>query len=130
MGYGICISCQNCDYSEQFALGIGEMSSSLENIQEQPHYTKHPEVKEILNNFDVKDTDYAHELYHCHSCHSLYERFRVRIVYDDDRIYETAYACSKCGKLLNRIKEEGVPKLPCCSCGRCALKVDVAFCWD
>lgn len=130
MGHGIIVSCENCDDSKKFKLGVGEMYTSLEKVQKKLHYTRRPKVKVILNNFDVKDTDYAHELYHCSRCHSLYERFRVRIVYDDDRIYETAYPCTKCGKQRDRIKEEGVPKMPCCSCGEFASRVDVHLCWD
>ena len=130
MGHGIAVSCENCDYSKEFELGVGMMYSSLEMVQDKLHYTRRPKVKEILDNHDVKDTDYSHELYHCRSCHSLFERFHVRIVYDNDQTYETAYACSKCGKLLVRIKEEDVPKMPCYSCGEYALKIDVAFHWD
>ncbi len=103
---------------------------SLENVQNQIHYTRRPKVKEILDNHEVKHTDYAHTLYYCRSCHSLYERFHIKILYDDDQIYETAHSCSKCGKLLVRIREEEIPQLPCSSCGEFELKMERSFYWD
>ena len=130
MGHGILVSCENCQYSKEFELGVGMQYLSLENVQNQIHYTRRTKVKEILGNHDIKDTDYAHELYHCRSCHSLYERFHIKILYDNNQIYETAHACSMCGKILVRIKEEEVSKMPCCSCGGCSLKVEMAFYWD
>ena len=130
MGYGILITCKNCDYSKEFELGIGENYSSLEVVQKQLHYTRRSKVKEILENHDVKGTDYAHELYHCPICHSLYEQFYIKIVYDNNQIYETGFGCSNCGKVLKRLREEDVPKYPCCNCGEFTLKVERSFYWD
>ncbi|MBW1766010.1 MAG: hypothetical protein JRJ65_03045 [Deltaproteobacteria bacterium] len=130
MGHGILVSCKKCDYSKEFKIGVREMYTSLEKVQKKLHYTRRTKVKEILDNHDIKDTDYAHELYHCSSCHSLYERFHIKIIYDDNQIYETAHSCTMCGKILVRIKQEEVPKLSCSRCGESALKADMAFDWD
>lgn len=140
MGHGIIVECNHCRENgeapyivECFQLGIGMMYSSLENVIDLLHYTRRPKVLDILNNHAVADTDYSHELYHCPRCHRLYERFHVKIIYivdDEEKVYETSYACPKCKTPMQIITEDDLPQIPCSSCGEKALQVIETMCWD
>lgn len=138
MGSGISILCQNCGYEKSFMLGIGMMYSSLENVIDLVHYTRRKRILDILQNHKVlKHEDiwdnplYEHRLYRCIDCNQLYERFYVKIEYNDNKIYETKFKCSKCKNELKAVEnEENVKKYPCPECGKKELHIHGELLWD
>ncbi len=130
MGHGIEVKCKHCHRTETFQLGVGMMYSSLENVIDRLHYKRRKQVKEILQQHQVNKTNFTHELYHCTLCHSLYGRFHVKIIYDNDQVYMTSYACGQCGNQLELISENDVTQIPCSRCSEKVLQVTQNLLWD
>lgn len=131
MGSGINVSCESCDYNKEFFLGIGELYSSLENVINCIHYRRRPEVLDILQNHKVDQCYYEHKLYGCSNCAGLYERFYVKINYDDGKVYETDFMCGKCKTALVEVKDIGeVNNRPCPECSQQTLRVHEHLDWD
>ncbi len=87
MGHGIIIECKNCSRTETFMLGVGMGYSSLEKVIGFLESSKEKrEVEKILNEHDVKKTDYSNELYVCPDCFQLFGGLHIRIEYDDDLV--------------------------------------------
>jgi DNA-directed RNA polymerase subunit RPC12/RpoP len=133
MGYGVELKCRECDYSEDFFLGVGMMYFPLRNAvnEENLKYKKlRRELMDIIDNHSVKESNYGHELYRCEQCNKLYRRFYVELNYDEDRTYRTEYNCTKCRKPLTRLDEFKIEEIPCPKCGREGLYQDMVMLWD
>ena len=134
MGHGVIISCQICGYSREFQLGVGMMSGSMKNVIDffpkiLPR-SKKSEVQNILQKHTVKQTDFSHELFQCRECNRFYDKFWVKIIYDNDQVYETDYRCNKCEGHLILISQDELPQTPCPKCGREGLSASENLLWD
>jgi hypothetical protein len=130
MGHGITISCQFCSYSREFTLGVGMEYFSLKNVMNILPQSKRLDVKKILDYHRIKETDYSHELFQCRDCNRLYDKFHVKIIYDDDQFYETDYRCNKCDGPLILKSENDLPQMPCPKCGGEGLNSELSLMWD
>ena len=123
-------------------LGIGMMYSSLENVIDLVHYARRKKILDILQNHKViigeyrwGNPFYEHRLYRCLSCNQLYERFYVKIKYDDHKLYETKFKCSKCQNELKAVDdvvddEENIKKYPCPECNKRGFSIQEVVMWD
>jgi hypothetical protein len=130
MGHGITITCQFCSYSHEFTLGVGMEYSSLEKVIDIIPRSKRPDVQKIMDNHNIKQTQKAHELFQCQICNRLYDIFYVKIIYDNDQVYETDYRCYRCGGPLVLRNENDLSKLPCPRCGGEGLSASETMLWD
>ena len=129
MGIGISVLCQNCGYEKKFTLGVGMLYSSLEKVIHLVPYRSREKVLDILRNHKVNKGEfrnplYDHRLFRCLSCNQLHGRFYVKIEYDDNKVYETKFNCSKCKKELKAVEnEEDVKNYPCPKCDKTDLSM-------
>jgi hypothetical protein len=131
MGSEITVECTNCHSAKSFTLGVGFLYSSLRSVMNVIHYKRRPLISEILDNHDVHATDYEHRIYRCPKCNRLYERFYVKILYDQNDVYETIFRCGKCRITLEQVKDEmEASSYPCAFCGQKALLVKEDLLWD
>lgn len=129
MGYGITVECASCDYQETFMLGVGMMYWSLENVISQVSVARREEVVDILHHHAVEGTEYEHKMYICPNCNTLGERFDYSIYYDEGRIYQPYFRCSKCRTKLVAL-EEPISSLQCSKCGNTSLTSHETVMWD
>ena len=130
MGSGTGIECMNCHYLFDARTGVGMMYSRLSNVLDQIHYTRRPIIESILNNHDVQDTEYEHRVYRCSKCGRFGERFYIKIVYDQDQVYETQFKCSKCNGPLDDVSNEDLTKYPCPKCNQKTFILVSMLNWD
>lgn len=143
MGSGIYALCQNCGYKRNFNLGVGMAYSSLENVIDLVPSKDRELVLDILRNHKVIQCAYWHRLFRCQSCNRLYGRFYVRIEYDNNKVYELKFNCSKCKTELqvvdaveilenmeDELDEEGLKNYPCPKCGKTELSFHMDILWD
>ena len=143
MGIGITALCQNCGYERDFKLGVGMAYSSLENVIYLVPKGRRERVLDILRNHKVIQRISWHRLFQCQSCNRLYGKFYVRIEYDDNKVYELKFNCSKCKTELqvvdaveilenmeDELDEEGLKNYPCPKCDITELSFHVSSLWD
>jgi len=130
MGIGITVECSQCGAEQSFDLGVGMAYGSLEHVITCVPKRYRPDVLEVLRSHQLVESDYSHELYHCPRCHSLHERFHVRLRYDGDKVFETEYSCRKCRVVLAPIGFEDVQGMACWNCGRTTLTAREDARWD
>ena len=124
MGFGFAISCGSCGFEKCFVVGTGPKYSSLKAAIDQLHHMRGPKVLELVNEHEVHETDFDHRIYHCRSCGQLRNSFWVRIVYDDDQVYETHFLCGKGHRPMKPIREYcQLTKIPCPCCNANKLVV-------
>jgi DNA-directed RNA polymerase subunit RPC12/RpoP len=89
------------------------------------------QISEILKYHKVNEENFTHNIYICNKCGNLYERFFVKLNYDDNQIFETVFSCYKCRKPLFLVEnEEVLEKMPCPKCKNKALHIDTSILWD
>jgi hypothetical protein len=157
MGSGFGIRCVHCGFNKKFRLGIGKLyipeyifvAFILDGKPMLESLVRDKGIKEqafsiLREKKGVPSDEYGHELYYCHHCHELCERFYFRITYDECS-FEPEYKCRKCKIKLHRVKEnvsDGKLRLryrnnkpviwECPKCGGKALSenVTMTFWWD
>jgi len=144
MGSEFVLRCKKCGYEKGFQLGIGMMYSSLEHIIDCVHARRRKLILGILKNKTIpqhKDHPfetnpfYEHRVYRCKTCNKLYQRFYVKIDYEDngvEKTYETRFSCSKCMKKLLPAGDNSdvIKKHPCPCCGAKKLEKTQGGFWD
>jgi len=152
MGIGFGIKCKECDYKNQFFLGIGMLysPSKLEDIDSEFSFLgrliKSDEIMNLtiglLKDKNGKLVRYGHKLFTCSICGEFYERFFYQIHYDGG-VFVPEYKCSKCNVPLSEVeyKESNYEcdsevidfsKYACPKCGNHSLYEDKAMrmMWD
>jgi hypothetical protein len=155
MGRSIQVHCSQCGYSKDFDLGIGMMYGSLLNHETNESLLSslfrsrkmRTEIKTLIKekhaSVDLSDfSSFGHEIFRCHKCHSLFNRFYLRLKHDDG-IYSTEYKCPHCKVKLERLfddiltpesfeeKQIDFKKYPCPKCGEYGLdEFDCCSLWD
>ena len=125
MGDSIRFSCNNCDYSAEFMLGVGMMYFSLENVLDSAVNSEMQRgiIRDILEHHKVDEVQYEHAVYRCSHCDALTEGFFVKILYDHISKYQITYHCPGCGRQMQHIKRPQSIKGPCPSCHEKTLVV-------
>lgn len=63
-------------------------------------------IKEKHASVDSSDFDnFGHEIFRCHKCHELFNRFYVRL-HHDEGMYVTEYKCPHCKVKLDRLFDD------------------------
>jgi len=131
MGSGFTALCTNCDFGEQYLLGVGMQYHSLINVITSVQGGARKKVLNIMKNHHVFDCQYEHRLYACPKCNTLHGRFYVHLEYDDGKIYEPAFRCGQCRTLLTFADEDHLEKYACKYCGKQSLIRDTEeMMWD
>jgi DNA-directed RNA polymerase subunit RPC12/RpoP len=131
MGEGITIQCTNCSMKRSFYLGLGWAYSSLETVIDSLEPSNREEVRKIVKDHKVLQRETGWRLYLCRKCKRLHNRFWVRLNYDGDQVYETAFTCPKCGEKLSHLRDTArISDLPCSYCGEKTLVLSEEFLWD
>jgi len=129
MGSILKISCESCNHSKEYMLGVGMIYSSLENVIEEVQTAKRGYVLSLLKRKDLIKTDYSHSLFACPKCEILYDRFSYKIVYGNNEVLESEYNCSRCKTKLI-LARENVSKYRCPKCNTYSLKKEKIMIWD
>lgn len=124
------IRCSNCDYHKEADFGVGMLYSSLEAILDIIHYRRRREIQAIIDNYEIRSSEYRHAAFGCPNCHSIYNRLYIRILYGNSGVYETRFKCRHCRNVLNELTPEDVSKRPCPVCGERSLSVEMTMNWD
>jgi DNA-directed RNA polymerase subunit RPC12/RpoP len=117
-------------------LGIGMRWNSLEELIDHVHHRRRKKILDILKNHKInllkneRNPNFGNRLLRCNNCNGLYQAFYVKILYDDDKIYETRFKCPQCKKELQEIKNENLEKYPCPECGMKKLEINDTIMWD
>lgn len=142
MGANVEICCKNCGYSKDFITGVGYLYSpqNLRNFDSDfailpgvIHSKKTlAYIKELLTEKNAEIANgYGHKIFRCVKCGELFERFYIRLNYDEG-IYEVAYKCPRCKGSLKPIDLVKIRDCPCPKCGQLTLQEDERFfiLWD
>ena len=151
MGTSFKICCKNCDYSEDFWMGIGMMYDPITIADfdcEDPFLSALikskkviNQIQELLENKNARIAEgYGHEIFNCPVCGKFYNHFFIHLDYDGGS-YEAEYECPKCRVRLKPIeysvsadndrKEINLKKYACPKCGNYKLYKGVSpLLWD
>ena len=143
MGGSYEVSCKECDYTKRFMIGIGMMYSPQNIVDLDSEFALLTDlirskktlahIRELLNEKKAVLADgYGHKVYRCPKCGEFYERFCIRLNYEDGS-FEVEYKCPKCKTALKPFKGDIVlEKYPCPKCGRHSLyeSKTVDILWD
>ena len=124
MGYGIGVKCTECQYSDVLKTGIGVMYFSLHSVIdliEVPEQRQH--VLEILNNRDVQECRFEHNLFSCPRCKTVDSHFDYEIHYDQGWIESAYFKCHACHSELERAGRP-INYYRCPECGKQSLIED------
>ena len=84
-------------------------------------------------NHPERETPYIcmkHQIYLCEECGDFRNVFWVRIIYDDDQIYETQFNCVSCHKPMVNLSDQ-IQQTKCCPlCGSDHLSCLDGLLWD
>jgi len=110
---------------------------SLAHVIDLVHYTRRKKIRDILHNHTVipgswehPNPYYTHSCYRCDKCNRLYNRFYVKIQYDNDFIYETIFKCNLCKNQLKEFDPASISDLQCPKCGKTSLITSGEMDWD
>lgn len=133
MGYGFELKCKECDYSQNFFLGIGMMYSDLKNVVNEENIKSkklRKDIMEITDNHSVEESTFSHELYRCEKCGKLYRKFYVELHYDEEKVFKTEYHCVKCRETLKIVDVDKIENIACPKCHNRRLYRDMEMLWD
>jgi DNA-directed RNA polymerase subunit RPC12/RpoP len=133
MGYGFELKCKECDYSQNFFLGIGMMYSELKNVVNQDNIKSKKlrnNILDIIDNHSVEKCSYSHQLYRCEKCGRLNRKFYVELHYDEGKVFKTEYNCVKCREPLKVVDTDYVEEISCPQCCNKKLYRDMEMLWD
>ena len=105
MDCGLYVECPACGYRRTFLPGAVPGYSSIDEVTGLIHHTRRQQVQELLSCHHVKDAEYGYRIYRCEECRALRRRFYVRVVYDENRVYETTFDCEKCTRQMTEVTE-------------------------
>ncbi len=156
MGRSFGISCRECDYRNNFMVGIGMSYDPQSMMDVESEFALLPslirskkaldQIKELINEKSAKISGYyGHEVYRCHKCGEFYERFFIRLDYEGGS-FVVKYKCPKCRVNLKPIDENlgkvsgwaekkiNLEMYPCPKCGKHSLyeggPFNINIMWD
>jgi hypothetical protein len=129
MGGSISTHCRNCNHTEEFITGIGFSYFSLEKVIQFTTGNTRTKLQDIVSNHVLTDADYEHRVLACPSCNTLHERFYIKVVYDEGKVFGTKFRCGKCRVGLAEM-DKPVEGYCCGSCGRKSLEEFLGINWD
>ena len=118
MGGGYTVfSCSSCGFGNGFYVGVGKSCKTLKDVIGKIHPKRRSKIIDILENHSVHESNLERRIYLCERCGESRNSFWVRIVYDDDQIYETQFKCDRCHMTMVNIGEQ-IRKTKVCPCCR------------
>lgn len=131
MGAGYTVfSCSSCGFGKGFYVGVGKSCKTLEDVICKVHPKRRSKIIDILKNHSVHESYFEHRIYLCNSCGENRNSFWVRIIYDDDRVFETRFKCDKCHKTMLDISNQVKLTKTCPCCGSDYLSFAEGLLWD
>jgi len=128
-GYTV-ISCSSCGFGNGFYVGVGKSCKTLEDAISKVHPRRRSKILDLLDQHTVHEADFEHRIYLCEQCGEGRNVFWVKIIYDDDQIYETEYRCDRCHKTMVNISEQIKESKTCPYCGSDNLRCVEGLLWD
>ena len=87
-------------------------------------------ILELLDKHKVHESNFEHRINLCEQCGESRNSFWVRIIYDDDQIYETEFKCDRCHKTMVNISDQIKGSKTCPCCGSENLSCAEVLLWD
>jgi len=122
MGNGIIIKCCRCNFSQEYLLGSGFCSDSLEKILQKSHAKCIDTVETISKIYRIEKHSVVRKLFYCSSCHNIEDESILKITFEQGVFFEEEAFCSRCGKKLTEIKEcREISDIDCPQCKASSL---------
>jgi DNA-directed RNA polymerase subunit RPC12/RpoP len=131
MGAGYTVySCSSCGFGNGFYVGVGRSYKTLQDVIAKVHPKRRSTILEILDKHKIHEADFEHRIYLCEQCGDPRNVFWVRIVYDDDQIYETQFKCVRCHKTMVNLSDQIQQTKSCPLCGSGNLSCVEGLLWE
>ena len=128
-GYTV-VSCSSCGFGNGYYIGVGKSYKTLQDAIDKIQPKRRSKVIELLEKHTVLETDFEHRIYLCERCGESRNSFWVKIVYDDDQVYETESRCNKCNQAMVNISDQIKDNKVCPYCGSDNLICADGLLWD
>lgn len=128
-GYTV-VSCSSCGFGNGFYVGLGKSHKTLEDVIAKVHPKRRSKIIELLEKHTVRETDFEHRIYLCEQCGESRNSLWVKILYDNDQIYETQFKCDRCNKAMVNISGQIKESKACPCCGSDNLSYAEGLLWD
>ena len=129
MGSFISTQCHKCDDYEDFMIGVGMMYATLGDVLPCMKGKSKRVAKGIVTDVLPHEAEYEHQLLTCSKCDTLHSRFYLKVIYDEDKEYETIFRCGKCRTPLSKLTKP-ISEHSCKKCGSHPLEEGCAGIWD
>ena len=131
MGAGYTVySCSSCGFGSGFYVGLSNSINTLKDVLVKVHPKRRSKILELLDKHTVHEADFEHRIYLCEQCGEVRNPFWVKIVYDDNQIYETQFKCVRCHKTMLNITDQIKKNKACPCCGSDNLRYAEDLLWD
>lgn len=131
MGGGYTVfSCSSCGFGSGFYVGVGKSIETLRDALVKVHPKRRSKILALIETHIVHKADFEHRIYRCEQCTEVRNPFWVKIVYDNDRIYETRFTCASCHKTMVNITDQIKSNKACPCCGSDNLSYAEGLLWD
>lgn len=108
-------------------LGVGFHQASLENIIDTMKGKRKKEMNGILQNHEVINVNSFRTLFHI-NCDYLSDRLFIKIIYDDNKEYETVHRCSRCKDEMRMFGADiDISTPPCPECKKKTLNKEITM---
>lgn len=136
MGSDYEIECENCGYKTMITIGVGmsniynEVKSSITLLSSQ----KRKVAKTILEDYTDTVGGGSYNVYQCSKCRHIFSRFYLCIFSNNEKVYETKYACPECRSRNTNMRDwDRIKKLKNVNCPKCrktTLNKTLTLLWD
>ena len=131
MGAGYTVfSCSSCGFGKGFYVGVGKSCKSLKGALGKVHPRRRSKIIDILESHKVHESYFEHRIYLCEGCGESRNPLWLRIIYDDDQVYETEFRCDRCQKTMLNISDQVKQTKTCPCCGSDNLSCAEDMLWD
>ena len=131
MGGGYTVfSCSSCGFGSGFYVGVSKSIKTLKDALVKVHPKRRLKVFELLDDHTVHDADFEHRIYLCQHCGDVRNPFWVKIVFDDDSIYETEFKCVRCHNAMVNVTDQIKQSKACPCCGSDKMSYAEGLLWD
>ncbi len=124
------IKCARCGFDKHFIWETTVGCRSPEVALEQIHHMRRSKVRKLLEEHAIRQFSYQHRIYRCESCGQLRNAFWLKIVYDQNEIFETHFQCGQCRlpmKPVANYPQLNQMRCPCCGSSQLRIADDAGL---